>query len=142
MKLFDTQATSTIIINFLLFLLRNKLLVALKLFNYIPKLRFTRMNRLVLELVSRIRVAAEEAIDFQFWTVKFDVLNDSFDGFNFLVACKTLYLITFAFVFEMLFNVLHENILLDLVVEAAVLNFDFTNHVFEEFVLDLLEDWL
>jgi hypothetical protein len=31
---------------------------------------------------------------------------------------------------------------LDLVFEAAVLNFDFTNHVLEEFVLNFLEDWL
>lgn len=42
----------------------------------------------------------------------------------------------------MLFDVLHENTLLDLIVEAAVLDFDFTNHVLEEFVLNFLEDWL
>lgn len=61
-------------------------MVALKLFNYVPELRFARMNSLVLKLVSRKRVRAEEAIDFQFWAVIFDVLDDSFDGFNFLVA--------------------------------------------------------
>ena len=117
-------------------------MVALKLFNYVPELRFARMNSLVLKLVSRKRVRAEEAIDFQFWAVIFDVLDDSFDGFNFLVAWKTLYIIAFAFVFQMLFDVLHENTLLDLIVEAAVLDFDFTNHVLEEFVLNFLEDWL
>lgn len=89
------------------------------------------MNRLIPKLVSRIRVVTEETIDFQFWAIELDMLNDSFYCFYILIACETLYLITLTFVFKMLLNVLHKNILLDLIVEASMLDLYFTKHVLE-----------
>lgn len=70
------------------------------------------------------------------------MLYDSFNSLNFCVARKTLYFIALAFVLEMLFDVLHKNALLDLIVEAAMLDFNLTDHVLQKFVLNFLEDGL